>query len=208
MHLKGKGGLSESDSRFLRDQRPCGVDGEGRIVLEFASPAQVAEAPRKKRKAHTYRAGPPTQKVLYLPTFLASVTLPHSRVAGAEFQRVNGDIQMSLLAPEDPSLPYGVYPRLALVHLTTQALLKRERSFYVGESCPGCDNSRDRDAGARVRPAASRPEPYGCVRQQAVDILGRTPTEGGRSTEAHGNAFVTLPFCLHEKRVPDEFAHF
>ena len=42
--LEGKGGLSEPDSRVVRDQRPCGVDGEGRIVLEFASPGEAAEA--------------------------------------------------------------------------------------------------------------------------------------------------------------------
>ena len=80
------------------------------------------------------RSGPPKQKVLYLPTFLASVSLPHSKVEGSEFSRVNGDIRLSLLAPEDPGLPYGVYPRLALMHLTTKALLQKERTFYVGES--------------------------------------------------------------------------
>ena len=72
---------------------------------------RVAEAPRKKRRARTYRKGPPTQRVLYLPTFLASVTLPRSRVPGAEFKRVNGDIQLSLLAPEEPGLPYGTAVR-------------------------------------------------------------------------------------------------
>ena len=80
------------------------------------------------------RSGLPKQKVLYLPTFLASVSLPHSKVEGSEFSRVNGDIRLLLLAPEDPGLPYGVYPRLALMHLTTKALLQKERTFYVGES--------------------------------------------------------------------------
>ena len=160
--LAGNGGLSEADSHFLRAQRPCGVDGEGRIVLEFDSPGEadaaagravltrlarvlreqglaagmnrkVAEtAPKTTKRA--LRTGPPKQKVLYLPTFLASVTLPHSKATGSEFTRLNGDIRLSLLAPQDPGLPYGVYPRLILMHLTTQALLHRERTFYVGES--------------------------------------------------------------------------
>ena len=161
--LECHGGLSEPDSHFLRAQRPCGVDGEGRIVLEFASPAEAAAAggravltrlaralraqglaagmerkvaaPKQAgRTPFPHRAGPPTRKVLYLPAFLASVTLPHSRVEGAEFSRVNGAVRLSLLAPQEPGLPYGVYPRLALIHLTTKALLQKDRTFYVGES--------------------------------------------------------------------------
>ena len=100
--LECNAGLSEADSRFLRAQRPCGVDGEGRIVLEFASPGEAAAAggqavltrlarefraqglaagmerkvavPKQAgRKPTPYRAGPPKQKVLYLPAFLASL---------------------------------------------------------------------------------------------------------------------------------------
>ena len=101
--LECHGGLSEPDSRFLRAQRPCGVDGEGRIVLEFASPAEAAAAggravltrlaralrvqglaadmerrvtaPKQAgRTPFLYRVGPTTHQVLYLPAFLASVT--------------------------------------------------------------------------------------------------------------------------------------
>ncbi len=160
--LRACGYLTEGDRLFLLSQRPCGVDGEGRIVLEFATPAEAAAAGSSpalnriarqlregqlaagldrrvvsqpsKKKAAPSRSGPPKQKVLYLPGFLASVTLPHSKVEGTEFSRVNGNIRLSLLAPGDPGLPYGVYPRLILMHLTTKAVLQRERTFYVGES--------------------------------------------------------------------------
>ena len=138
--LQARGGLAEPDRRYLLSQRPCGVDGEGRIVLEFASDAEavaaasspalsriarqlregqlaaglerkVARQPPKK-KVGLHRSGPPKQKVLYLPAFLASSTLPHSKVEGAEFSRVNGNVRLSLLAPEDPGLPYGGVPAL------------------------------------------------------------------------------------------------
>ena len=160
--LQARGGLTEPDRRFLLSQRPRGLDEEGRIVLEFATPSaavtagtnpalsrlarqlregqlaagvdrQVALQPVKKGGPLT-RSGAPKQKVLYLPAFLASCSLPHTRVSGSEFTRVNGDIRLSLLAPENPGLPYGVYPRLILMHVTTKALLGRERTFYVGES--------------------------------------------------------------------------
>lgn len=92
-------------------------------------------APRAvKEQTPLHRSGAPKQKVLYLPTFLASCSLPHIRVRGPEFTRVNGDLRLSLLAPEHPGLPYGVYPRLVLMHLTTRALLQKERTFYVGDS--------------------------------------------------------------------------
>ena len=97
-------------------------------MLEFASPAADAEAAERAvlsrlarrlreerlaaglahrvatqpstKRAVRRRSGPPKQKVLYLPAFLASVSLPHSKVEGSEFSRVNGDIRLSLLAPE------------------------------------------------------------------------------------------------------------
>lgn len=88
------------------------------------------------RPATATRVGPglPQQQLLFLPAFLVRVTLPHRRVLGAEFTRVNGDIRLSLLATADPGLPHGVYPRLALMHLTTQALHRKDREFFVGES--------------------------------------------------------------------------
>ena len=42
--LKTSGGLTDADRRFLYSQRPSSIDAEGRIVLEFASPADVIAA--------------------------------------------------------------------------------------------------------------------------------------------------------------------
>ncbi len=157
--LLAAGKLSAAEHEFLLALPVHEVDEAGRIVLYLPSAADASRpvlnrlaihlretgisaglgrsltAPQQAGKRPSpHRVGRPKQKVLYLPGFLASVTLPHSRVAGSEFSRVNGDIRLSLLAPETPGLPYGVYPRLILIHLTTKALLQRERTFYVGES--------------------------------------------------------------------------
>ena len=151
--------ISPAEHEFLCALKADAVDEAGRIVLYLPSPAVASRpvlnrlaihlretgiaaglarsvtAPQQAGKRPSpHRIGPPKQKVLYLPAFLASCSLPHSRVSGSEFTRVNGNIRLSLLAPEDPGLPYGVYPRLILMHLTTKALLGRERTFYVGES--------------------------------------------------------------------------
>ncbi len=90
----------------------------------------------KNTSPQRLRSGPPlqNQKLLYIPAFFATMTLPHRRVAGSEYLRVNGDQRLSMLAPEESGLPYGVYPRLALIHLTTRALLQKRRTICVGES--------------------------------------------------------------------------
>ncbi len=56
--LKTSGGLTEADRRFLYSQRPSGIDAEGRIVLEFASAADVVAAgssPALNRIVHQLR---------------------------------------------------------------------------------------------------------------------------------------------------------
>ena len=157
--LKAAGKLSTAEHEFLLALKVDSADEAGRIVLYLPSPAvagrpvlnrlaihlretgtaaglarSVTAPQQRQERPASHRVGPPKQKVLYLPAFLASVSLPHSKVDGPEFSRVNGNLRLSLLAPEDPGLPYGMYPRLILMHLTTKALLYRERAFYVGES--------------------------------------------------------------------------
>jgi len=152
--LKDRGEIDDYGFHGLLCYRPLGIDAEGRVVLEYPS-AEVAEAEAAtpvfvrlaraisegglaKGLAHKVarpsRAHPPRRRILYMPEFLTSLTLPHSRVEGAKYTRVNGNRKLSLLAAHDSGLPYGIYPRLALIHLTTEALLCRQRTFYVGTS--------------------------------------------------------------------------
>lgn len=152
--LKDRGAIDDYGFHGLLCYQPLGIDAEGRVVLEYpsaevaaaeaASPSFVrlarviSEGGLAKGLAHkvatSSRAHPPRRRILYMPEFLTSLTLPHSRVEGAEYTRVNGNRKLSLLAPRDSGLPYGIYPRLALIHLTTEALLCRQRTFYVGAS--------------------------------------------------------------------------
>ncbi len=71
---------------------------------------------------------------VFMPTFLVSTTLPHRKPAGPEFERVNGTVRTTLVAPKRPGLPFGVYPRLILIHLATAALRSRSRRFPVGRT--------------------------------------------------------------------------
>ena len=153
--LWGRGELTDDDYQSLFSLDPLGFDREGRIVLEYPSAEAAAgaaglavfvrlarflsEQNLSKGLAHKVAKLAQTtaairRKVLYMPSFLTSCGLPHSKVPGSEYSRVNGNRRLSLLAPEATGLPYGIYPRLALIHLTTEALLCRQRTFYVGDS--------------------------------------------------------------------------
>jgi len=58
----------------------------------------------------------------FMPRIFVQATLPHSRPATHEFERINGRYSLHLTAPPSVGLPYGSYPRLVLAWLTTEAV--------------------------------------------------------------------------------------
>lgn len=159
--LKKREGLTTGELDLLLAQRPAGIDDENQIVIEYASAAEAGKAavpafiraswevhrlglakclrqlvPESVRnqKRRPGGSGLPLNPVVYLPARLVATTLPHRRVKGSDFTRANGEVLMSLVAPAHSGLPYGVYPRLALMHITTRVVLHRQPHFVVGES--------------------------------------------------------------------------
>lgn len=57
----------------------------------------------------------------FIGRLLVQATFPHSKPEGNEWVRSNGDVRLHMLAPSDPGLPYGTYPRLLMVWLTQEA---------------------------------------------------------------------------------------
>lgn len=70
----------------------------------------------------------------FMARSLVQATLPHSKVEGNEFKRVNGAFTLSLLAPSDIGLPYGSIPRVLISWLTTEAVRTKEREIILGDS--------------------------------------------------------------------------
>ena len=68
---------------------------------------------------------------------MVQATLPHSKVAGNEFTRVNGNYSLSIMAPSSIGLPYGTIPRLLLSWLTTEAVMTKSRELELGDSLSG-----------------------------------------------------------------------
>ncbi len=152
-HLKHS--LSEKDLEYLYKQQVIGVDPKGRIILKSEEATSKAAEERSKLLDRVNReiikrdwAGGitfrkikfscesrvPYKTLLFLPRDLVTMTLPHSRVKGNEYLRVDGRRQLSMLAPRRIGLPYGVYSRLILMFLTTERIRKKDRRFEMKSS--------------------------------------------------------------------------
>ncbi len=71
----------------------------------------------------------------YMARALVMATLPHSAKKGTEFQRQNGAFSLTILTPSRAGgLPYGVYPRLLLAWLTTEAVKTKNPHIILGDS--------------------------------------------------------------------------
>ena len=70
----------------------------------------------------------------FMARAMVQATLPHSKVAGNEFTRTNGNFTLTLQAPSKIGLPYGSVPRLLLAWLTTEAVKTKSRELELGDS--------------------------------------------------------------------------
>ena len=57
----------------------------------------------------------------FMARALVQATMPHSKVDGNEFERVNGAFSLNILAPSKVGLPYGSIPRLLMAWISTEA---------------------------------------------------------------------------------------
>ena len=73
----------------------------------------------------------------FMARAMVQATLPHSKVAGNEFTRVNGNYSLTIMAPSSIGLPYGTIPRLLLAWLTTEAVKTKSRELELGDSLSG-----------------------------------------------------------------------
>jgi hypothetical protein len=65
---------------------------------------------------------------------LVQTTLPHRAQPGTQYTRTDGDVTLSITDLGGAGLPYGAYPRLILIWMTTEALRTGERKLKLGRS--------------------------------------------------------------------------
>ena len=146
---------------WLRRQTPVAMNDEGWILLVYPTEteARLAEAieaaqgvvaravggangaagsanggKTRKRPARLEKRQPWERQPVYMPAFLVATTLPHRDPKASEFTRVNGNVRTTLVSTQSTGLPFGVYPRLIVIHLATAAVRTKSRRFTVGRS--------------------------------------------------------------------------
>lgn len=70
----------------------------------------------------------------FMPRCLILATLPHSKPSASEFVRKNGTYTLTLYAPSNDGLPYGVFPRLLLLWMVSQALKTNSPKIMLGKN--------------------------------------------------------------------------
>ena len=70
----------------------------------------------------------------FMAKMLVQTTLPHRAQPGTQYTRTDGDVTLSITDIGNVGLPYGAYPRLILVWMTTEALRTGERRLELGRS--------------------------------------------------------------------------
>ena len=70
----------------------------------------------------------------FMAKMLVQTTLPHRAQPGTQYTRTDGDVTLSITDLGGAGLPYGAYPRLILIWMTTEALRTKERKLELGRS--------------------------------------------------------------------------
>jgi hypothetical protein len=70
----------------------------------------------------------------FMAKFLVQTTLPHSEQTGTQFVRTDGNLTLRISDVGGTGLPYGSYPRLILIWMTTEAVRTGNRELELGSS--------------------------------------------------------------------------
>lgn len=73
----------------------------------------------------------------YMARILVQATIPHSNQKENVFSRTNGKLSLAITAHPKVGLPYGVYPRLVLFWLVTEAVRTKSPIISLGNSLSG-----------------------------------------------------------------------
>ena len=70
----------------------------------------------------------------FMPRIPVLTTLPHRRPTTSRLERTNGRYSLRLEGRRSIGLPYGLYPRLILIYLTTQAVCAKNPEIDLGRT--------------------------------------------------------------------------
>lgn len=98
----------------------------------------------------------------YMPNLLARTTLPHRDLKEHYYKRINGDYVLMMVGNPDLGLPYGAFPRLFIIWLTTLVNLNKNKTdektltFPLGKTFSSFLKALDLNDNGGVRGDATR----------------------------------------------------
>src|SRR3990172_1160590 len=99
-----------------------------------AEPAKrKRQSVKLKRVVHKAAALTSPQNVGYMPSMLVLTTLPHRKPKTLVHRRMNGDLTVEIVGHPQYGLPYGTYPRLILLSVCQQILIRKSAVVDVGD---------------------------------------------------------------------------
>jgi len=126
--LPPDGSSSQSMAAFsrARSSRRAILNQDHRIRLDGVTlpltPSDLCES--------AYDAG----AIGFLAKFLVQTTLPHRRQPGSHYTRTDGRFTLRITDVGGAGLPYGSYPRLILIWMTSEAIRTASRELELGVS--------------------------------------------------------------------------
>ena len=79
-------------------------------------------------------SAPTGDQIAFMCSSFVRFTLPHRRQLGHSFERCDGARVITFMSPPSIGLPFGKWPRLLLIYLTTQAVRTRQRDIDLSTS--------------------------------------------------------------------------
>ena len=70
----------------------------------------------------------------FMAKFLVQTTLPHREQPGTQYLRTDGNVTLRITDVGGTGLPYGSYPRLILIWMTTEAVRTGNRELELGST--------------------------------------------------------------------------
>ena len=139
----------------------------------------------------------PADNIQYLHSVLAQVSLPRKKVTGAEFERTNGSASIKISAGELwdgkrwrlQEIPYGIKPRLTLLHCSSMAVKTNSPHINLGKSIRSfLDNLGIQTNGAQ----------YTLFKKQMMALAGCRLSIGFVTKEGRAKTFDEKPISSFE----------
>ncbi len=70
----------------------------------------------------------------YANNFLTSILIPYSNISKYYFERTNKNSSLKIISDPNYGLPYGKIPRILMIWLCTEVILKKSPKIYLGKT--------------------------------------------------------------------------